>query len=542
MTDQTPPASPATGTETGPLQEFLQRTPPANLQAEQALLGAILTNNKAFESVSDFLHSSHFADAVNAHIYDLISRRVERNGGKGAIDIITMRGDFESSPVLAAAGGTEYIASLLNAMVGIVNARDYGRVIHDCWVRRQLIGIGTDIVNNAHGARPDLDGPEQISASEEALFKLATDKGQEGGFLVFSKALKKALDIADQAYQHTGDIVGLTSGLRDFDKKTGGLHPSDLLILAGRPAMGKTALATKIAFSAAQALMREAEEEGSSKPKGSVAIFSLEMSAEQLATRILSEQAEVSGERIRRGDVGPKEFDRFVRVATELQRLPLHIDDTPAISLSAMRTRCRRLARTQGLSLVVVDYLQLMRPAVGTRPDSRVLEISMITQGLKAIAKELEVPVIALSQLSRQVESRDDKRPMLSDLRESGSIEQDADAVMFVYRDEYYLQQRKPKEASFPSPDKYQIALEEWQRKMSLVHNKAELILEKQRHGPTGTVHLYFEGEFTRFGDLDLYHDDYQHNHSSPQALSHQLNPPSQPAVITKQKRPTIPR
>ena len=507
MTDQTPPASPATGTETGPLQEFLQRTPPANLQAEQALLGAILTNNKAFESVSDFLHSSHFADAVNAHIYDLISRRVERNGGKGAIDIITMRGDFESSPVLAAAGGTEYIASLLNAMVGIVNARDYGRVIHDCWVRRQLIGIGTDIVNNAHGARPDLDGPEQISASEEALFNLATDKGQEGGFLVFSKALKKALDIADQAYQHTGDIVGLTSGLRDFDKKTGGLHPSDLLILAGRPAMGKTALATKIAFSAAQALMREAEEEGSSRPKGSVAIFSLEMSAEQLATRILSEQAEVSGERIRRGDVGPKEFDRFVRVATELQRLPLHIDDTPAISLSAMRTRCRRLARTQGLSLVVVDYLQLMRPAVGTRPDSRVLEISMITQGLKAIAKELEVPVIALSQLSRQVESRDDKRPMLSDLRESGSIEQDADAVMFVYRDEYYLQQRKPKEASFPSPDKYQIALEEWQRKMSLVHNKAELILEKQRHGPTGTVHLYFEGEFTRFGDLDTFHE-----------------------------------
>ncbi|WP_243831555.1 MULTISPECIES: replicative DNA helicase [Parasaccharibacter] len=520
---------------------MLQRVPPANLPAEQALLGAILTNNKAYESVSDFLHPSHFADAVNAHIYEMITQRIERNGGKGGVDIITMRGDFEASPILAAAGGADYVAKLLNAMVGIVNARDYGKVIHDCWVRRQLIGIGTDIVNNAHGARPDLDGPEQISASEEALFNLATDKGQEGGFLVFSQALKKALDIADQAYQHTGDIVGLTSGLRDFDKKTGGLHPSDLLILAGRPAMGKTALATKIAFSAAQSLLREAEEKGE-PPRGSVAIFSLEMSSEQLAARILSEQAEVSGERIRRGDVGPKEFDRFVRVATELQRLPLHIDDTPAISLSAMRTRCRRLARTHGLNLVVVDYLQLMRPAIGTRPDSRVLEISMITQGLKAIAKELEVPVIALSQLSRQVESRDDKRPMLSDLRESGSIEQDADAVMFVYRDEYYLQQRKPKEASFPSPDKYQIALEEWQRKMSLVHNKAELILEKQRHGPTGTVHLYFEGEFTRFGDLDLYHDDYQHNHSSPQALSHQPNTPSQSAVITKQKRPTIPR
>ena len=507
MSDPTSAPQPAPTTETsGSLQELLQRVPPANLRAEQALLGAILTNNKAYESVSDFLHSSHFADAVNAHLYEMITRRIERSGGKGNVDIITMQGDFEASPILAAAGGADYVAKLLNAMVGIVNARDYGKVIHDCWVRRQLIGIGTDIVNNAHGARPDLDGPDQISASEEALFNLATDKGQEGGFLVFSKALKKALDIADQAYQHTGDIVGLTSGLRDFDKKTGGLHPSDLLILAGRPAMGKTALATKIAFSAAQSLMREAEEKGE-PPHGSVAIFSLEMSAEQLATRILSEQAEVSGERIRRGDVGPKEFDRFVRVATELQRLPLHIDDTPAISLSAMRTRCRRLARTQGLSLVVVDYLQLMRPAVGTRPDSRVQEISMITQGLKAIAKELEVPVIALSQLSRQVESRDDKRPMLSDLRESGSIEQDADAVMFVYRDEYYLQQRKPKEASFPGADKYQIALEEWQRKMSLVHNKAELILEKQRHGPTGTVHLYFEGEFTRFGDLDTFHE-----------------------------------
>ncbi|OOL17340.1 DNA helicase [Bombella intestini] len=507
MSDQTPTPQPTPATDnSGNLQELLQRVPPANLRAEQALLGAILTNNKAYESVSDFLHSSHFADAVNAHLYEMITRRIERSGGKGSVDIITMQNDFEASPILAAAGGAEYVAKLLNAMVGIVNARDYGKVIHDCWVRRQLVGIGTDIVNNAHGARPDLDGPEQISASEEALFALATDKGQESGFLVFSKALKKALDIADQAYQHTGDIVGLTSGLRDFDKKTGGLHPSDLLILAGRPAMGKTALATKIAFSAAKSIMREAEEKGES-PHGSVAIFSLEMSAEQLATRILSEQAEVSGERIRRGDIGPKEFDRFVRVATELQRLPLHIDDTPAISLSAMRTRCRRLARTQGLNLVVVDYLQLMRPAVGTRPDSRVQEISMITQGLKAIAKELEVPVIALSQLSRQVESRDDKRPMLSDLRESGSIEQDADAVMFVYRDEYYLQQRKPKEASFPGADKYQIALEEWQRKMSLVHNKAELILEKQRHGPTGTIHLYFEGEFTRFGDLDTFHE-----------------------------------
>ena len=417
-----------------------------------------------------------------------------------------MRAEFEHTGRLNAAGGPAYLARLLTAMVGIVNAGDYGRVIHDAWVRRQLIDIGENVVNNAFGARPDLDGVDQIAASEEALFKLATDKGQEGGFVSFGKALTGAIDVAEKAFHRSGDVVGLTSGLRDFDKRTGGLHPSDLIILAGRPAMGKTALATKVAFSAARALLRDAEDEGV-PPKGAVAIFSLEMSSEQLATRILSEQAEVSGERIRRGDIGQKEFDRFVRVSRELQRLPLHIDDTPAISLSAMRTRCRRLARTKGLSLVVVDYLQLMRPAIGTKPDNRVLEISMITQGLKAIAKELSVPVIALSQLSRQVESREDKRPMLSDLRESGSIEQDADAVMFVYRDEYYLQQRMPKESAYDSTDKFQIATEEWQRKMALVHNKAELILEKQRHGPTGTIHLYFEGEFTRFNDLDMIHE-----------------------------------
>lgn len=490
-------------TSSNPLDSLLQRSPPANMAAEQALLGAILTNNKAYEHVSDFLEPSHFADAINGRIYEAISRRIER--GQLA-DPVTMRAEFEHTGILDAAGGPEYLAKLLNAMVGIVNAGDYGRVVHDCWIRRQLIDIGGEVVNNAYGARADLDGVDQISASEEALFRLATDKGQDGGFITFDRALANAVNTATQAFKRTGDIVGLTSGLRDFDKKTGGLHPSDLIILAGRPAMGKTALATKIAFSAAKAILQEAEDHDT-RPRGSVAIFSLEMSSEQLATRILSEQSEVPGERIRRGDISQKDFDRFVRVSRELQRMPLHIDDTPALSLSAMRTRCRRLARTKGLSLVVVDYLQLMRPAIGTRPDSRVLEISMITQGLKAIAKELSVPIIALSQLSRQVETREDKRPMLSDLRESGSIEQDADSVMFVYRDEYYLQQRQPKENSFDAGGSYQAAVDEWQRKMSLVHNKAELILEKQRHGPTGTIPLYFEGEFTRFGNIDLLHD-----------------------------------
>ncbi len=480
-----------------------QRLPPSNLAAEQALLGALLANNKAYERVAEFLAPEHFADPVHGRIYQAVVRRIE--AGQLA-DAVMLKAEFEHSGVLDEVGGTAYLAQLLTAMVGIINAGDYGRAVHDAWIRRQLIDIGEVVVNNAFGVNAELDGASQIEAAEESLFRLATEKGQDGGFISFERALTDAIGIAEKAFHRTGAVSGLTTGLRDLDKKTGGLHPSDLLILAGRPAMGKTALATKIAFGAARWLMQEGRETGVT-PRGSVAIFSLEMSAEQLATRLLSEESRVSGERIRRGEIGQKEFDRFVQVSRELQTLPLHIDDTPAISLSAMRTRCRRLARTKGLSLVVVDYLQLMRPAVGTKPDNRVLEISMITQGLKALAKELEVPVLALSQLSRQVESREDKRPQLSDLRESGSIEQDADAVMFVYRDEYYLQQRMPKEVTFDSNDKFQVAMEAWQHKMELAHNKAELLLEKQRHGPTGKVDLFFEGEFTRFADLDSVHE-----------------------------------
>ena len=489
------------------------RLPPSNLQAEQALLGALLANNKAYDRVSEFLSPEHFADPLHGRIFQAITRRVE--AGQLA-DAITLRAEFEHSGLLDEVGGVAYLGQLLTAMVGIINAGEYGRAIHDAWLRRQLIDIGENVVNNAFGQTPELDGAKQIEAGEEALFRLATEKGQEGGLITFERALTDAIAIAEKAFHRQGDVAGLTTGLRDLDKKTGGLHPSDLLILAGRPAMGKTALATKIAFGAARALMREAREyealHGAGRsgdkvqPKGSVAIFSLEMSAEQLATRLLSEESRVSSERIRRGEIGQKEFDRFIQVSRELQSLPLHIDDTPAITLSALRTRCRRLARTKGLSLVVVDYLQLMRPSVGTKPESRVLEISQITQGLKAIAKELEVPVLALSQLSRSVESREDKRPQLSDLRESGSIEQDADAVMFVYRDEYYLQQRAPKQMAYDSEDKYQTALDKWQRDMEQVHNKAELLLEKQRHGPTGKIDLFFEGEFTRFADLDHVH------------------------------------
>ena len=487
-----------------PLLGLSQRLPPANLQAEQALLGALLANNRAYERVSEFLAPEHFADPIHGRVYAAIQRRVE--AGQLA-DAVTLRAEFEHSGVLDEVGGTAYLAQLLSAMVGIINAGEYGRTIHDAWLRRQLIDIGETVVNNAFGADAELDGGKQVEAAEQHLFELAVKGGSDRAMITFERALSQAIDTAERAFHRSGHVSGLSTGLRDLDKKTGGLHPSDLIIVAGRPGMGKTALATKIAYGAAHSLMAEARQaDQNAVAKAAVAIFSLEMSAEQLATRLLAEEARISGDRIRRGDIGQKEFDKFIQVSRELQGLPLHIDDTPAITLSALRTRCRRLKRTAGLALVVIDYLQLMRPAAGTRPESRVLEISMITQGLKAIAKELAVPVIALSQLSRAVESREDKRPQLSDLRESGSIEQDADVVMFVYRDEYYLQQRAPKQMGFDNEDKFHSATEKWQRDMEQVHNRAELLIEKQRHGPTGKIDLFFEGEFTRFADLDLQH------------------------------------
>ncbi|MGA9866968.1 MAG: replicative DNA helicase [Acetobacteraceae bacterium] len=490
-----------------PLLGLSQRLPPSNLQAEQALLGALLANNKAYERVAEFLTQDHFADPIHGRVYQAISRRIE--AGQLA-DAVTLKAEFEHSGVLDEVGGTGYLAQLLTAMVGIINAGEYGRTIYDAWIRRELIDVGETVVNNAFGADPELDGPNQIEAAEQRLFDLATEGGGNGGMIPFERALTEAILGAERAFHRKGGVSGLTTGLRDIDVRTGGLHPSDLLILAGRPGMGKTALATKIAFGAAKALLGEARErDPNAVPKTCVAMFSLEMSAEQLATRLLSEEARISGDRIRRGDIGQKDFDRFVAVSREISGLPIQIDDTPAITMSALRTRCRRLKRTKGLALVVVDYLQLMRPSAGTRPENRVLEISQITQGLKAIAKELAVPVLALSQLSRAVEGREDKRPQLADLRESGTIEQDADCVMFIYRDDYYLKQREPKQMAFDSEDKFQTQMEKWKRDMEQVHNKAELIIAKQRHGPTGKIDLFFEAEFTRFADLDQTHGTY---------------------------------
>ncbi|MBU8546279.1 MULTISPECIES: replicative DNA helicase [Roseomonadaceae] len=498
-------ASPSAGFGGEGLLGLSQRLPPANLEAEQALLGALLANNKAYERVSEFLAADHFADAVHGRIFTAIQRRIE--AGQLA-DAVTLRAEFEHSGLLDDVGGPAYLGQLLTAMVGIINAGEYGRVIHDAWLRRQLLDLGEVMVNRAFGADSDLDGKLQMESAEQALFDLSRAGESGGGFVSFERALSTAVQHAEKAFSNPGGVAGLPTGLRDVDAKLGGLHPSDLLILAGRPGMGKTALAVKLAFGAARAVLREArEKDPNAIPRGGVAIFSLEMSCDQLATRLLSEESRISGDRIRRGEISQRDFDKFLEVSRELQALPLYIDDTPAITISALRTRCRRLQRTKGLNLIIVDYLQLMRPAAGSKPENRVQEISQITQGLKAIAKELSVPVIALSQLSRAVEQREDKRPQLSDLRESGSIEQDADVVMFIYRDEYYLQQRQPKELSFDNPQKFTEAMEKWQKDMEDAHNKAELIIAKQRHGPTGTIRLFFEAEFTRFGDLDTHYD-----------------------------------
>jgi len=491
-----------------PLFGLSQRLPPTNIQAEQALLGALLANNKAYERVSEFLTADHFADPIHGRIFQSIVRRIE--AGQLA-DAVTLKAEFEHAGILEEVGGTAYLTQLLTAMVGIINAGEYGRAVYDTWLRRQLIDIGETVVNNAFGAVAEMAGPEQIEAAEQSLFQLAADGGTTGGFITFERALTDAILGAERAFRRAGSVSGLSTGLRDLDSKMGGMHASDLLILAGRPGMGKTALATKIAFGAAKALQADARAtDPAALAKQTVAVFSLEMSSEQLATRLLSEEARISGDRIRRGDIGQKDFDKFVQVSREIASLPIQIDDTPAITMSALRTRCRRLKRTKGLALVIIDYLQLMRPSAGTRPENRVLEISQITQGLKALAKELAIPVIALSQLSRQVENRDDKRPQLSDLRESGSIEQDADAVMFIYRDEYYLEQKMPKEVAFDgSSDKFNVAMDDWKQRMDKAHNRADLIIAKQRHGPTGTIPLLFEAEFTRYADLDLVHTDY---------------------------------
>jgi replicative DNA helicase len=464
---------------------------PHNIEAEQQLLGAILTSNDVYDRISSLVKPEHFFDPVHQRIFERASARIQKNA---LASPVTLKPFFEEDEGLKELGGPSYLVRLAGAAISAYAARDYAQMIYDLAVRRELIGLGRDIAARAAKVEVDSEPKDQIIDAEQKLYKLGEQGVAERGFQSFLKAVTEAVNVANAAYQRDGGLSGISTGLMDLDRKLGGLNPSDLLILAGRPSMGKTSLATNIAFNIAKAHRRGRLPDGGdgSIEGGVVGFFSLEMSAEQLAARILSEASEIPSEQIRRGDMTEGEFRRFVEAAKSLESCPLYIDDTPALPISQVAARARRLKRTHGLDVLIIDYLQLLK---GSSKENRVQEVSEITQGLKAIAKELNIPVIALSQLSRQVESREDKRPQLSDLRESGSIEQDADVVMFVYRDEYYKEREKPGDHELEK-------MAQWQSVMEQVHGKAEVIIGKQRHGPIGTVELAFEGQFTRFSNL----------------------------------------
>jgi len=457
---------------------------PSNLEAEQALLGSILVNNDIIDEIANTINANVFYDPAHIKIYEVI----ESLNNKGMIaNPITLKNFFEKDNMLNEVGGTEYLVKLTRFSSSTKQAIDYAKIVHEMYLRRELVLISDKLNTDTINASADEQNAEKIiEDTEKSLFDLAERGSFSQSYLKFNQALDQTIEMATLAMQNDQGLVGVPTGLTDLDEKLGGLHKSDLIILAGRPSMGKTALATNIAYNAAQHLQSRQE-------KSSIAFFSLEMSSEQLSTRILSEQAKIKSDDIRRGKVTEEEINRYIETSRNIYNLPLFIDETPAITIATLSNRARRIKRLSGLSLVVVDYIQLMRSNV-SKNEGRVQEISEITQGLKALAKELSVPVLALSQLSRAVEQRDDKQPQLSDLRESGSIEQDADVVMFVYRESYYLERKQPKLGS--------IEHAEWQSKMNDVNGLADIILGKQRHGPTGTIKVEFEGIYTKFKDL----------------------------------------
>jgi len=465
---------------------------PANIEAEQALLGALLFDNAAYERLSDQLQSRHFYEPFHQRLFAAMEEHIRK--GQLAEPIMLME-RFRKDPAFEELGGLRYLADLVDRAPPAAHAADYGRLVYDLALRRELIRIGGDIAVSAQGDA-ELPAREQIEAAEQSLYSLAESGQSSSGFITFADALHGAVEMAAEAYSRDGGLSGVSTGLVDLDRILGGLHPSDLVILAGRPSMGKTALATNIAFNAARAYAYDILPDGTRKTSngGGVAFFSLEMSAEQLAMRLLADVSGVPSDRLRKGEIDASEFGRVRDAALEIQESPLHIDATGGLSIAKLAARARRLKRQTGLDLIVVDYLQLVTTGESSRTDNRVQEVSMVTQGLKALAKELSVPVLALSQLSRQVENREDKRPQLSDLRESGSIEQDADMVMFVYRESYYLGRAEPRENT---PEHLT-----WQEDMDKITHIAEVIIGKQRHGPIGTVKLHFNSDLTKFSNL----------------------------------------
>ena len=456
---------------------------PNNIEAEQSVIGSILVTNEIFDEISTIISNINFYDPMHQKIYNAIESLIY----KGMLaNPITLKNYFEDEK--DDLDVPEYLVKITKFSTSVRQAIEYSKIIYDMFVRRELIKISEQTIDSAKINDLDTNGQNIIENSERLLFDLAEKGSFSSSLIKFDDAMKQTIEMASAAYKNEGGIVGVPTGLRDLDDKLGGLHRSDLIIIAGRPSMGKTSLATNIAFNAAKFIQ-------DSGKKSSIAFFSLEMSSEQLSTRILSEQARIASNDIRRGRISDEQFDQFLETSKNIAELPLFIDETPAISIAAMSNRARRIKRLHGLDMVVVDYIQLMRGTTYNK-DGRVQEISQITQGLKAIAKELGVPVLALSQLSRQVEQRDDHKPMLSDLRESGSIEQDADVVMFVYREGYYLSRKEPREAT--------VEHAEWQAKMNEVSHLAEIIIGKQRHGPIGKVTLEFEERFTKFKDTQV--------------------------------------
>ncbi|WP_131117743.1 replicative DNA helicase [Lichenihabitans psoromatis] len=466
------------------------RIPPHNVEAEQALLGAILVNNDAFDRVSDFLQAVHFSEEIHRRIFEVMAALIRAGKIATPVTLKTFLGEHDLGGITV----PQYLARLAAEATTIINAADYGRTIHDLATRRNLITIGEEVVNVAYDAPVDLSPRAQIEEAERRLYEIAETGRYDGGFQSFSTALTHAIDVAAKAYERDGKLSGISTGMHDLDRQLGGLQQSDLVIVAGRPGMGKTALATNIAFNIAKAYQFEVKPDGTHAATngGVIGFFSLEMSSEQLATRIIAEQSGVASYKIRRGDITDEDFHNITDAARQIQTIPFYIDHTGGISIAQLTARARRLKRQRGLDVLVVDYLQLLSGSKNANAN-RVQELTEITTGLKALAKELAVPVVALSQLSRQVESRDDKRPQLSDLRESGSIEQDADVVMFVYREEYYLKNKQPREDT--------VEFTTWLTDMEQAHGIAEVIIGKQRHGPTGTVVLQFDAEVTRFSD-----------------------------------------
>ena len=460
----------------------LIREVPVNTGAEQALLGAILSNNLAYEKVEEFLEPEYFSSKINRIIFKSIKKLINNDQ---IADLNTVKVQLDGNEEFGENGGLSYLLKLCENTVSIINSKQYGELIYDLYLRRRLIDLGTDLINNSYDTEEESNSRSLIEKTEQNLFNLIQNNEFENGPKEFEEIMQKTIDYAEKAFKKSEDVIGLKTGLSDFDKKIGGLHKSDLIIIAGRPSMGKTAFATNIASNISKEFNNK---------KKNVLFFSLEMSSEQLATRLLGELAEISSENIRTGNLSNKDFSKILSSSENLKKLNLFIDDTPALSISAIRTRARRIKRKLGLDLIILDYLQLVNGESKKTNDNRVQEISDITRGLKAVAKELDIPVIALSQLSRKVEDREEKRPQLADLRESGAIEQDADLVVFLYREEYYLARTEPPEGT----EKHEM----WTNKMEKVHNIAEAIIAKHRHGPISKVKLHFNPSWTKFSDL----------------------------------------